>query len=701
MPNETTITDLTAAIERMTLAVESASATTNKRLADIEARLAQLEVKGPLTQAIERVGGVEGSDAVRARIDEALTHLVDAETLESLARVAVLAPKLEYALQAVAAGPELLEEGLDEVRKRTADGRLRAALDAANIVTDPSTLPALARVAARAGHLETSVGAAAQAARALEGVYGTDAMHDRIAELVTTLGDPETLESLTRMAALAPKLEYALQAVAAGPELLEEGLDVVRNRTANGASIDARLAHGIEAATKVTEPRTMAALGRVASKVSSLEAPITAAADAVSSLSNVHGAGVMNERLGELLLTLGDPETLESLARIVTLVPKIEYAVQALAAGPELLEEGLDVVRARTRGGPGVDARLNATIEAASKLTEPATIAKLASIASSAARLEPIVKASVDAVDRVVAANGREGLELRVSEAVVALADHETLDALTRVVTLLPKIEYAVQALAAGPELLEEALESVRKWSKDELGGEAAADQRLRAGIEAAVALTQPTVLRALSRTLPELLTAPGVTDAIGLLVKHAPRIGPSLDRAIGALDKAMSREGLNDAALEERLDETLSLLLHLSDPKKLEMLRRASRLAEIVDEALHDLPEEETTEELGELIAACARPETLSSLRTLVDTLPGLAQSLAALPVQPHTLQLLRTLNEAVESASMASEPLTKWGLWRALGDPSVQATLGLGVDVVRRLGGQLGQKSTKLLKE
>ena len=582
--------------------------------------------------------------------------------------------------------------------------RLTTAVEAAHASTERR----LSTIEARLEALEASRrGALDHAITRVSAVEGAESVRGRLDDVLVRLVDPETLESLARVATLAPRLEYAFQALAAGPELLEEGLEVVRNSTRGGPTADARLRAALDAAGKLTTPAAIGSLASVASKVPGLETTVDAAAGAASALESVHGKQVMHQQLTELLLALGDPETLESLTRVVALAPKLEYAAQAVAAGPELLEEALSLVKTtaekRLGSGPALDRRVEALADAGQALTDPRVLAPLASLAASAARVAPVLAAGADAASRSAEAQGHAAMEQRVSEAVLALADGETLESLARIVTLLPRIEYAVQALAAGPELLEEALDSVRTWSKTHLGDPGAIDRRLAGALDAVVTLTQPALLATLTKTLPALLNAPGLMDSLPLLTRHAPRLGATLDRAMSSVDRVTANKKIDDADLDRRLDASLTLLLELTDPKRMAALQRASTLLGMVDDSLGKLTEKEATrgvKELVKLIGLLAKPEMLASVRRTLDALPGLSHTLAALPVQQRTLDLLRNVNEAIEEASPATANLGVFGLWRLLREPEIQTTVSLGIDLVRRLGRKIGTQPTALLE-
>ncbi|MGK4000580.1 DUF1641 domain-containing protein [Sorangium sp. So ce1024] len=270
--------------------------------------------------------------------------------------------------------------------------------------------------------------------------------------------------------------------------------------------------------------------------------------------------------------------------------------------------------------------RLTAAVEAATRATE----SRLSSIEARLAALEAGGEGALErAILRVGAIEGTGAVQARLEEVLVRLMDQETLESLGRVAVLAPRLEYALHAAAAAPELLEEALGAVRRWSDTKLGG-------------------------------------------------------------AGAIDR--------------RIGEGIALLVELTQPKRLAALRRASeRLTRIIDEGMGEVPEGEAERGVAELagvFAALGRPDVLAGLRATLDMLPRLSETVAALPVQPRTLELLRGVNQALEEASPAGAPVGVWGLLRLLREPEIQAVVRLGIDVARRLGRKLDPRPIAQLR-
>ena len=194
-------------------------------------------------------------------------------------------------------------------------------------------------------------GATHRAGEALANIYGDAEVQERVSELVLRLGEPETMEALTRIGVMLPQIEYLLHFAAGGPELVEEGLQTVRDALAeNGtdaADISQRTQAATEALLRLSEPKTMRSVASLAEVVTGAAPALAAVGGATQALAEVEGEDGLRERLTETLTQLVEPETLDSLGRIAALAPQIEYAVNALAAGPELLEEGLEMVRTK------------------------------------------------------------------------------------------------------------------------------------------------------------------------------------------------------------------------------------------------------------------------------------------------------------------------------------------------------------------
>jgi uncharacterized protein YjgD (DUF1641 family) len=254
---------------------------------DVAARLDRLErMVGRLVDLVERNSVVLRTDALAGptpqigtvpdRLSQALLEISEPEVLGALTRIATLAPQLEAAAHAAAAAPELLEEALDVIKEHVgADGnaRTKAIAEALMLLSRPDVVGAVARLGAATPALAPTVAAAAAAVAEVREVVGPTTMDDNIRDLTRTVLDPEVMQSLVRLAGLVPQLEYAAFGAAALPELLDEALEVVREKTAgfhDGVPIEARLDAVGRAAAKLSRPSTLAALVPMVEKLTAL-----------------------------------------------------------------------------------------------------------------------------------------------------------------------------------------------------------------------------------------------------------------------------------------------------------------------------------------------------------------------------------------------------------------------------------------------
>lgn len=469
-----------------------------------------------------------------------------------------------------------------------------------------------------------------RASDALVNIYGDQEVQERVGELVLRLGEPETLEALTRIGVMLPQMEYALQFAAGGPELLEEGLDMVRHKLAEAgadpAEVDVRLRAATDALTVLSTKESLRTLQRVAAAAPGTTPAIEALSAATVQLAEVEGQDALRDRLTETLVLLTQAETLDSLGRVAALVPQIEYAVNALAAGPELLEEGIEQLRHKL-AQQGTDQaetsrRIEAGAETLASLSKVETLSALRTLGEAAPALSPFVVAAARAGRMLGEHEGAEALTDRLTETLVRIAEPEALDALTRVAAMTPQLEYAVTALSAGPEMLEEGLALVREWGEKNGHSQHDLNRRLQAVADMMGELSDPKVLEAVTALSKEL---PALTDTVQQLAASAQRI---------------------------------------------------------------DL---EPLVQVGEVAAS---PEVSKALVQLMQLTPNLAPALSSLPIQQRTLLVMRTLNEAVENAAKLDRKEGLFGAMRAMSDPSVQRAIGFALNVAARLGEHLDGK-------
>ena len=477
-------------------------------------------------------------------------------------------------------------------------------------------------------------GATQQAGEALANIYGDVEVKERIGELVLRLGEPETVEALTRIGVLLPQIEYALHFAAAGPELAEEGMSMIRTELERSGADSAELSQRAQAASEaliaLSKPATLRSIASLTEAVTGAAPAVNALSDATKAVADVEGDAAMRERLTETLTLLLEAETLDSLGRIAALAPQIEFAVNALAAGPELLEEGLDTVRSKLAAegatSADIDRRFDAGTQALLKLSTVSTLKALGELGHAAPALTPFVTAAARTGRMLADHEGEAALTDRLAESLLRIAEPETLDALTRVAALTPQIEFAVNALAAGPEVLEEALDTVRQRAAENGLTNHDINRRSEAAVEAAITLSDPKVL------------------------------------------------------------DTLTSLVPLLPPLKTTLAQLAERAGRIDLEPLVQLGESATD------------PEVSAALNRLVRLAPNLAPALSSLPIQPHTLDILQTVNQAVEEAATQKASVGLFGALGALNNAKVQRALGFAVTVAERLGAHLENPQPRL---
>ncbi len=394
----------------------------------------------------------------------------------------------------------------------------------------------------------TPFGSASHGAQsALANIYGQEELRERMAELVLRMGEPDTLEALTRIGVLLPKLEYALQAAAGGPELLEEGMELAREQLArhgaDAAEVNRRLEASAEAVASLSRPEVLAAVKRMADGLPGVGPVVEALGEAGRAVAEVEGEEELRSRLTETLILLVQAETLDSLGRIAALAPQIEFAVNALAAVPELMEEGMEMAKTKLeREGTDpaeLQRRLDASSDALLALTRPESMAAISELAAAVPALTPFVRAAAKTGSMLADYEGENELSERLAESLLRIAEPETLDALTRVACLTPQIEFAVNALAAGPEVLEEALESVREEAARRGLTAHDVNQRAQAAAATLTSFTEPAVLKALAQVdvpsmlqFTEVIARPDNKEALLKLVDLAP----ILERPLSAL---------------------------------------------------------------------------------------------------------------------------------------------------------------------
>ena len=550
--------------------------------------------------------------------------------------------------------------------------------------------------------------AASDAEHALTAVHGHEELSEQLSSLLLQLGEPETLTSLTRIAALAPKLEYAAYFAAAGPELLEDAMDAanerIREQGLEPYDVQRRLDEAARTLINLTETETLSMARRLTGMVPAYLPMMEAAAEAMRQRTEHEGSQELQDRMVEALIQLSDPDTQESLIRIACLAPQLEYAAYFAAAGPELLEEAMEMTRSKAEEH-GLDTtvimhRLSQATDLLFVFTGTDQVEFLRQIGQRSPHLIPVLKASTHVLEQRSALEGEEQLESRLVDTFLELSDPETLESLTRIAALAPKLEYAAYFAAAGPELLDEVMHTVRAKAAE--NGIETVDARLEAAMDAAVTMSTPATLRGIAEVAKILAAIAETEDSTESLQRMVTRL-PRLERTLGQVERALDtiEEAAQDSGLASIEDleipavaglKLLNVATNPATEQALETVVRLApdlaRIAEPVMQTVANVEPKVFTDAIGVLTS----PEVLKLLTLLQDKAPALIELLDAVEISPETVRFLRAANQA--TAAAVAEPPRKigtFGLLGALGDPDVQRAVGFGVNLSRHLSQEM----------
>jgi hypothetical protein len=275
-----------------------------------------------------------------------------------------------------------------------------------------------------------------------------------------------------------------------------------------------------------------------------------------------------------------------------------------------------------------------------------------------------------------------------VEASLATLTQPSTLNGLVRLGELAPMVSDTV---AMGTDIADE-------WIADNLGGDEL-DARLKAGMQALLTLSKPSVLEAVSLFAEQ---APKLQTAVG----RAASLDDTVAMATDIADEWV-HEHIGGDGLQERLDAGKEALLAATHPDVLGALSRVAaqapqleRLATLgaqFDDTVAmatDIADDWVRENvggdgLGERLEAAGH-----ALRTVSD--PEVVEALGALAsLAPRLLKsatLAADLDDLVASVGEAMrEPAKRvgpFGLLSALRDPDIQRGLGQALLVARRLG-------------
>lgn len=313
------------------------------------------------------------------------------------------------------------------------------------------------------------------------------------------------------------------------------------------------------------------------------------AATAANRLAEVEGAEPLKARLAEAIEQLVEAETLESLIHLAQLAPKLEYAATLVAAGPELLEEALEMAEGRLAAFPDLSRQLRTLGPCLAQLANDSTIQLLRELLEALPALAPILRTVTHHIAAERAAVPAEQLGEQLGELAAEALNPETLHSLTFLTAHLPKIQYAIEATAGSEALYRGTLKVVRQHVHD-------------------------------------------VPDAL------------------------------------EKLEDGLNTLQQLLGSTDLDRLVKLSALLTSAD--------------------------SYQTLQDLSQFAPQLTRALHALPVQEGTLDMLQTLNQAVERATETPQEVGAFGMLRAFSNPEVRRAAGFALQVAQALGAHLQPK-------
>jgi|GEM_PF-5003037 len=229
-----------------------------------------------------------------------------------------------------------------------ADDRMSAALQR---LGEPEVLQALTRIASIAPQLEAAAKTAqlkpAPPAAARSSAPAKPRLDSKpittdgpMQELTRTLHKPEVLQALTRVASLAPQLEYAALGAAALPELIEEALAVARDKTAEtheGAPLELRLQALAQAGLRLSHPEFIKqwsdVLERALPVLDKLSAIDPKVLDQLFGLIELVTAPGLQAPLAQLF------ENLPALTDTLLALPTDQSAVSLLRAASDALSE--------------------------------------------------------------------------------------------------------------------------------------------------------------------------------------------------------------------------------------------------------------------------------------------------------------------------------------------------------------------------
>ncbi len=362
--------------------------------------------------------------------------------------------------------------GGDALEKRV------AAMEGAVLrLTEPDTLNALVRIAEQAPKLERVAGLAATfddnvamatdiADEWVQDHVGGASMEQRAKQGLDTLlrlSDPEVMGSLTSLAEQVPRLENLLGLAATFDDNVAMAADIADEWIAEnvgGDGVEERAKHGLHALVRLSDPKILDAVGRLAEQAPKLETlaalaagfddHVAMAADIADEwiAENVGGDGVEERAQHGLrsLVRLTDPRILSALGRLAEQTPKLERVVELAAAFDDHVAMAADIFDAfiaDTVGGDGLEVRVRAVRGTAYQLSRPEVLDALTSLAELAPRLQRSARVAAELdefVDASIRALEEEPKPVGAFGLLGALGDPEIQRALGRILNVTKQL---------------------------------------------------------------------------------------------------------------------------------------------------------------------------------------------------------------------------------------------------------------------
>jgi len=439
-------------------------------------------------------------------------------------------------------------------------------------------------------------------------------------------GDPrlnrilDLLESMDgRMSRLEGQVAELTHTTQLAPAFVAGVTDTVDHHIAaaaeRGVDVDAHVRSSVQLVEALTEPATVATVSRMLDRMDLIEQSLAVAeqlpdmaAGAVDTVDRLilaaseSGIDIDARLRASLALAerLTDPTTVEALLQVTEHAPQLAEATAALSQAPGMIAGAVDTVdltiARMAASGIDVDARLQAVVAATERLTDPAVLASLTTLADKAPQLEEAVAiaeqlpgmaaGAMDTVDGLVAQLQSTGVDLDARlKGVLALTETatrpEAMAALDRLLSKPEALHQLADLAEHGPGMVAGAIDTF-----DGLMGRLHAsgidvDARLHAVLEATEALTDPAVLATLTQLA-------GRTDDLKQALDMAEQLPGMVAGAMDTFDSLAAQVSARGIDLDERLGLLVRAAESLTDPVIINLLQavldKGPELTRLVD---------------------------------------------------------------------------------------------------------------------